>query len=731
MDGLGGYFWNAAKVFPDIAQNVKCALKDIVIPSDDEMPKYTSSQSCGVMKASQSKLPNVYTTETLGRTPKTVLKVPPFGKNRGISHHISPELNTSEPSKQDIALPFQKPKLSSTTMKQVESLIPNIQVPQKSLLKLNSSNGSKFGTIDVFEDINTLNDNPYTLTLEPSIHRLKASSQASFLDGSPTNLTQRKTYNQCKIHTKNMISSCCRTCDFLPLCEECIKAHDEHTIITISEGVGDVVEVFRECLSVVVDRHNVMESLLPEIRHFSAKSETMLKNVKRSVEKSTTCLMDAIKAREDSTNSEIRQLLSVGSDKLNSLHKDSIAYSKYILERLKTLEDLEKISGTNTGLALNTFIDLKPEYERLIYQCQDIPLLGQPLIQHWYINPGNIQNLLATEEIYITNSSRKIADTWISLDNKIKEVAQDLEKGKYQYILSSTPTLEAPLLVGTFLRRDWKRKEWLQRVVTIRPPLLLIHAHPDDPNEKVESSFRINTLRCELFENSTNPRTIEARRQHSNGLHLEVISDQPQSSANIVLLASSSSSIPRIWVQALNELKKIENDNDTNGDDNPYSSNVKADISPKSPLSFLKYARNGVKKYSIEHTDIDASTVNDIPDVCRSPVHFSERQFTNESDKNEYLHVPQLSLTETIDSSSKNTTSIRSGKDYDPYSLNRKWSLTTKSLNRNKQKSKLFEHESSVVDNFDFSQIPQFVYEGSENDADDYDKDHSSIHTVI
>ncbi|UKJ88506.1 hypothetical protein MACJ_000950 [Theileria orientalis] len=323
-------------------------------------------------------------------------------------------------------------------------------------------------------------------------------------------------YEWCESHPKQEVKYACVTCHFTPVCGLCASEFHKapgsnHKVIEIELAVTEVKEFLNDCLSGLVDRHNGLSPVLPELDQLSHMAEVSVSSSTRSLRCSLQGVFDALKTKQMLIDGEINILQQLGSSNLNRLSNVSANYNKYLLSKIEQLKRLSNMK--DPGLALNLYVELRQNFEQLLYHYEDIPDLALE-IPHWQLNTGNLPNLLADVEYRINNRSEELNDLCTLIVEQANIAASSVE-----YVLSSDVTyedepelfpVENPVeedpndmteLRGVFTRKDYVHRIPCKRAVTLREHFLYVYTSDSHfEGSSVESKIDLSAVTVKSFD---------------------------------------------------------------------------------------------------------------------------------------------------------------------------------------------------------------------------------------
>ncbi|EKX74391.1 hypothetical protein BEWA_044340 [Theileria equi strain WA] len=435
---------------------------------------------------------------------------------------------------------------------------------------------------------------------------------------SLTNDFSTPAYDFCELHPNKELKYACVTCHFLPVCSTCSEEMHKgfnipHRIVDIEVAAGEVKEILNDCLGVLVDRHNNLSSVLPELDQISHMLDISVKNATRSVNCSVQRVFDALKLKQSTLDSEIKNLQKLGSSTLNRFVNMSSVYSNYLYGKILELNKLAKLK--NSGLGLNTFVDIRSSFEQLLYQCDDLPDLTLE-VPHWQINCGNLPNLLADVEFRLNTHASEITSLCKSIKFEISSAISSVNtilsskilppnrinntETQYKYDTTSpkfdeTPTdgiysnLQPDLhledssnhlishedsstsrhldgttsshaiirdsseLRGIFSRKDSVHRIWSKRAVTLRNRFLYVFASNSHfKDSEIESKIDLNATTIKSFddEDITDAAKL-ARLSAPNGFE---IVERNGDKIRFWLFTSESRNIILLWIAKLQKI---------------------------------------------------------------------------------------------------------------------------------------------------------------------------------
>ena len=229
-------------------------------------------------------------------------------------------------------------------------------------------------------------------------------------------LSNKKTYQKCKVHEGPLNSFCSSCIEFL--CGKCIreKHHVEHQvkIVDLNKGLNEVKELIATRNATLDEKLNelyLVDDLLKKEKHFLEKTKTDVSDKQKKVKK----LLDKL-------NNDLEQLCDCEKS-LTNLH-EAAKKQKMDLESLKAQSaDLEKV---NLIANLPTFKDWQTKSEDII---ESIELTqSKKFVCAEYI-PHSLEKIPQTEQVNIQEISLRSMKERNIQENIEKEDDDDKETG--------------------------------------------------------------------------------------------------------------------------------------------------------------------------------------------------------------------------------------------------------------------------------------------------------------
>ncbi|GIX65683.1 B-box zinc finger domain-containing protein [Babesia caballi] len=393
-------------------------------------------------------------------------------------------------------------------------------------------------------------------------------------------------YDACAVHAGRPLRFTCVYCHLLPVCEQCAsEAHSgaEHRIVEIEAAVAEVKELLGDCLAAVVRRHNDLSVVLPELHQLADTSNAGLKNATRSVRTGIQRALDAVKSKQNIGMREVRNMQQVGSAALNRMMHASGALSRYLKGCVSQLEAINRMN--NSGIALNMFVDLRANFEKLLFTDEEIPDLTLE-VPHWQIHCGNLPNLLADHETRINLSLAQIAALSKTLRCMVSDCVKSIERassgkatsrptaapmpprrhaerrtrspGPATWVEGARNTLDIVThasLKALFLRRDSQRCSWRQRAVYLcGPRLFVLESDFFADDVPIESSIDLGAVVIRPFSDEDVLEVTKLQRVgHPNGF--EII-EHSGASIRFWLFTCESDKTVQLWLSQLYKVAK-------------------------------------------------------------------------------------------------------------------------------------------------------------------------------
>ncbi|KAK1939599.1 hypothetical protein X943_001419 [Babesia divergens] len=393
-------------------------------------------------------------------------------------------------------------------------------------------------------------------------------------------------YDICSVHAGKPLKFACVQCHLLPVCEECAAgthAGKDHKIVEIESAVADVKTLLGECLSAVVRRHNDLSLVLPELQQLSHASNVGLKNGTRSIRCGIQRTIDALKIKKTLGLQELVNMQQVGSAALNRLMHAGSTLNRYLKGSISQLESINGMQ--DAGVALNMFVDLRSNFEKLLFTDEEIPDLILE-IPHWQLHSGNLPNLLASNESRLNVGMAKIVALTSYLRCQVRDSVKTIKQASGGAVASKElmetpqphrlaerrtrgpgPALHVPgaentldivshsELKGIFLRRDSQRCSWRQRAVYLCDNRLFVldsDLHAEDV--PVESSIDLGAVTLRSFDDEdVLPVTKLQRVGHPNGFE---ITEHSGNAVRYWLFTSESTHTVMLWIARLGHVMK-------------------------------------------------------------------------------------------------------------------------------------------------------------------------------
>ncbi|ORM40459.1 Translation initiation factor IF-2 [Babesia sp. Xinjiang] len=401
-------------------------------------------------------------------------------------------------------------------------------------------------------------------------------------------------YDMCAVHSGLPLKFACVHCHLLPICDQCAKeAHvgNEHKVVEIESAVAEVKALLGECLGAVVRRHNDLSLVLPELQQVSDTANAGLKNATRSIRGGLQRVLDALKLKRTLGMQDIVNMQQVGSAALNRLMHASGALNKYLRGCVSQLEAINRIQ--NPGMALNMFVDLRANFEKMLFTDEEIPDLVLE-VPHWQLHCGNLPNLLSDHESRLNSNFAQISALASSLRRHVRETVSDIEQvskgtsiGRNQPVVSqqvrryaerrtrpagpavwvegAENTLDIVThaeLKGLFLRRDSQRCVWRQRAVYLcGVRLFVMESDFFAEDVPVESSIDLGAVTIRKFSDPDVLQITKLQRMgHPNGFE---VTEHNSGAMRYWLFTCESDKTVQLWVARLNQVAQhLQNERD-------------------------------------------------------------------------------------------------------------------------------------------------------------------------
>ncbi|EDO05479.1 B-box zinc finger family protein [Babesia bovis T2Bo] len=398
-------------------------------------------------------------------------------------------------------------------------------------------------------------------------------------------------YEPCTIHEGCNLQFACTVCHMLPVCTRCTEeAHtgDGHKVVEIERAAAEVKELLGDCLNAVVRRHNDLSLVLPELQLVADTSNAGLKNATRSMRSGLQRVHDALKVKRTLGMQDIKNMQQVGSAALNRLMHASGALSRYFRGCLAQLEAINRVK--NPGMALNMFVDLRANFEKILFTDEEIPDLVLE-VPHWHLHCGNLANLLLDHETRLHLNFTQIAALSSTLRACVRDCVNGLEKiangtrvmeqpeiqhqprrlaerrtrppGPSLWVKGAENTLDIvnhAELKGLFLRRDSQRCSWRQRAVYLcGPRLFVLESDLFADDVPVESSIDLSAITIRPFRDPNTLQITKLQRiGHPNGFE---ITENKNGSMRFWLFTCESDKTVDLWTVRIERIvAKLQRD---------------------------------------------------------------------------------------------------------------------------------------------------------------------------
>ncbi|GFE53847.1 B-box zinc finger domain-containing protein [Babesia ovis] len=392
-------------------------------------------------------------------------------------------------------------------------------------------------------------------------------------------------YDPCTVHAGHTLKFACTSCHMLPVCDECAQeTHTGHThnVVEIERAAAEVKELLGDCLNAVVRRHNDLSLVIPELQQISDTATAGLKNNTRSIRSGLQRVHDATKLKRSLSMQDIKNMQQVGSAALNRLMHASGALSKYFRGCLAQLEAINRIH--NPGMALNMFVDLRANFEKILFTDEEIPDLVLE-VPHWHLHCGNLANLLSDHESRLNLSFAHVAALSSALRGYVRDTVGNIEgisKGTYtahekptvpyqprryaerrtrppgpaRWVQGAANTLDIVThseLKGLFLRRDSQHCSWRQRAVYLcGPRLFVLESEFFADDVPVESSIDLGAVTIRNFHDPDVLQVTKLQRiGHPNGF--EII-ERSHSDMRFWLFTCESDKTVDMWIARITRI---------------------------------------------------------------------------------------------------------------------------------------------------------------------------------
>ncbi|CDR97689.1 hypothetical protein, conserved [Babesia bigemina] len=394
------------------------------------------------------------------------------------------------------------------------------------------------------------------------------------------------TYDSCAVHRGLPLRLACVQCHLLPLCETCAsEAHSDgaHRVVEIEAAVAEVKELLGECLSAVVRRHNDLSVVLPELQQLSDASSAGLKNTTRSIRSGVERTLDALKLKRSLGSQDIRNMQQVGSSALNRMMHASGVLNRYLRGCVSQLEAINRVQ--NPGMALNMYVELRSNFEKLLFTDEEIPDLVLE-VPHWQLHCGNLPTLLSDYEARINTNIAQIASLTFTLRKQVRETVKKIEAAstgtasatsqpqqparpprRHAERRTRTPgfttlpdgspnTLDIVThaeLKALFLRRDSQRCSWRQRAVYLcGRRLFVLESDLFADDVPVESSIDLAAVTIRSFADAAAMDITKLQRMgHPNGFE---ITERKGRSLRYWLFTCESEKTVQLWFTRIMQL---------------------------------------------------------------------------------------------------------------------------------------------------------------------------------
>uniref|UniRef100_A0A3B0MK83 Uncharacterized protein n=1 Tax=Theileria annulata TaxID=5874 RepID=A0A3B0MK83_THEAN len=206
----------------------------------------------------------------------------------------------------------------------------------------------------------------------------------------------------------------CITCDFKLICEKCRLEHRNHKIIIIEMGIIEIKEYINDCIGILLEKKNSYIPIKLELRQIKLNENNRINNIIQSIN-------DILRNKIYIIENEIKILQQLCTNQLNYLLNLSNKFNNYLIKKLLRLKNYLQIN--DPGLQLNIFIEIKNDYESLLYFSQDLNDLILD-IPHWQLNVNNINNLLNDLNFRINTNLEEfftLFQFFINIINETKE----------------------------------------------------------------------------------------------------------------------------------------------------------------------------------------------------------------------------------------------------------------------------------------------------------------------
>ncbi|GBE62240.1 B-box zinc finger domain-containing protein [Babesia ovata] len=393
-------------------------------------------------------------------------------------------------------------------------------------------------------------------------------------------------YDSCAIHRGRPLRLACVQCHLLPVCDVCAsEAHSDgkHKVVEIEYAVAEVKELLGECLGAVVRRHNDLSVVLPELQQLSDASSAGLKNATRSIRSGLERALDALKLKRSLGTQDIRNMQQVGSSALNRMMHASGVLNRYLRGCLSQLEAINRVQ--NPGMALNMYVELRSNFEKLLFTDEEIPDLVLE-VPHWHLHCGNLPNLLSEYEARINMNLSQIASLTSTLRKYVRETVTSIEEAstgattarpqqppcpprRQSERRTRTPgfvtladgvqnTLDIVThaeLKALFLRRDSQRCSWRQRAVYLcGRRLFVLESDLFADDVPVESSVDLGAVTVRSFADDDAMDVTKLQRMgHPNGFE---ITERKGRSLRYWLFTCESEKTVQLWFSRLRQLSE-------------------------------------------------------------------------------------------------------------------------------------------------------------------------------